>query len=79
MVATSAVSPGISISSTLGMMAGIGGLLFTRVNHSGQRMSSRDGYFIVAAAWIIVSLLGALPLYLDGVFPTYINPAASPS
>ena len=53
--------------------AGIGGLLFTRVNHSGQRMSSRDGYFIVAAAGIIVSLLGALPLYLDGVFPTYWN------
>lgn len=53
--------------------AGIGGLLLTRVNHSGQRMSSRDGYFIVATAWIIVSLLGALPLYLDGVFPTYWN------
>lgn len=36
-------------------------------------MSSRDGYFIVAAAWIIISLIGALPLYLSGDFPTYWN------
>lgn len=53
--------------------AGIIGFLLNQVRNSGQRMSSRDGYFIVAAAWIIVSLIGALPLYLDGCFPTYGN------
>ena len=51
--------------------AGLVGLLFTSVRHSGQRMSSRDGYFIVASAWIIVALIGALPLYIGGGFPTY--------
>lgn len=53
--------------------AGLVGLLFTSVRHSGQRMSSRDGYFIVASAWIIVALIGALPLYIGGGFPTYWN------
>jgi len=47
------------------------GLLFSMVKQSDKRMSSRDGYFIVAAAWIIISLIGALPLYLSGGFPSY--------
>jgi len=47
------------------------GLLFSSVKQSDKRMSSRDGYFIVAAAWIIISLIGALPLYLSGGFPSY--------
>lgn len=49
------------------------GLLFSSVKQSDKRMSSRDGYFIVAAAWIIISLIGALPLYLGGGFPSYWN------
>ncbi len=49
------------------------GVLFSSVKQSDNRLSSRDGYFIVAAAWIIVSLIGALPLYLSGGFPTYWN------
>ncbi|MDE7330807.1 MAG: TrkH family potassium uptake protein [Lachnospiraceae bacterium] len=55
------------------VFAGLLGFLFTSVRHSGQRMSSRDGYFIVASAWIIVALIGALPLYIGGGFPTYWN------
>ncbi|MGN1181228.1 MAG: TrkH family potassium uptake protein [Suilimivivens sp.] len=49
------------------------GVLFSMVKQSDKRMSSRDGYFIVAAAWIIISLIGALPLYLAGGFPSYWN------
>lgn len=53
--------------------AGIAGVLLTRVKQSKGRMNSRDGYFIVAVAWIIISLIGAVPLYLNGGFPTYWN------
>lgn len=53
--------------------AGIIGALLTRVKQTKGRMSSRDGYFIVAAAWIIISLIGALPLYLNGGFHTFWN------
>lgn len=53
--------------------AGIAGLLLTRIKQVRGRMSSRDGYFIVAAAWIIISLIGAMPLYLNGGFDSYWN------
>ncbi len=51
--------------------AGIAGAAFTSVKQSGQRMSSRDGYFIVASAWILISVIGALPLYINGGFASY--------
>lgn len=53
--------------------AGIIGALLARIRQSKGRMSSRDGYFIVAAAWIIISLIGAMPLYLNGEFRSYWN------
>lgn len=46
-------------------------LVLMAVKQPQQRMSSRDGYFIVAAAWIIISLVGAFPLYLGGGFTSY--------
>lgn len=49
------------------------GLLLSRIKQSEKRMSSRDGYFIVAAAWIVVSIIGALPLYIAGGFDSYIG------
>ncbi|MDE7404441.1 MAG: TrkH family potassium uptake protein [Lachnospiraceae bacterium] len=49
------------------------GVIFTRIRQSEKRMSSRDGYFIVAAAWIVISLIGAMPLYLSGGFESYWN------
>lgn len=52
---------------------GIVGMLLSRVRQSEARMNSRDGYFIVAAAWIVISLIGAMPLYLNGGFPSYWN------
>ena len=32
---------------------------------------ARDGYFIVAAAWLLLSLFGAIPFQLSGLFPTF--------
>lgn len=47
------------------------GLLFSAVRQSDKRMSSRDGYFIVAAAWIMISVIGAVPLFAAGGFASY--------
>ncbi len=49
----------------------IPGVLMARVRQSDRRLSSRDGYFIVAATWIIISLIGAIPLYMAGGFRSY--------
>lgn len=55
------------------VLAGVLGLICCLVKQSDQRMSSRDGYFIVATAWIVISLIGAVPLYLGGGFKSYFS------
>jgi len=45
--------------------------IFTRFK--GTKLSSRDGYFIVGSAWIIISILGAIPLFLSGAFTSFIS------
>lgn len=50
----------------------VGGLM-SRVRAKDSRLSSREGYFIVATAWIIISLIGAMPLYLSGSFRSYAS------
>ena len=34
---------------------------------------SKEGFAAVALSWIILSLIGALPMYLTGEFPSYID------
>lgn len=55
------------------LCAGVLGGVCCMVKPSDRRMSSRDGYFIVAAAWIVICLIGAVPLYLGGGFKSYFN------
>lgn len=47
------------------------GTFLMMVKQNQKRMSSRDGYFIVATAWLMISLIGAVPLYLAGGFSSY--------
>ena len=58
---------------TVVVTAVVGALMMMVQQRSAQRMSSRDGYFIVASAWILISLIGATPLYLGGGFESYWN------
>ena len=36
-------------------------------------MSIRQTFVIVAMSWIVMSVMGSVPLYLSGYFPTYID------
>lgn len=47
------------------------GLLCSRIPTPDARLTSRDGYCIVAYAWIVISLIGAVPLFLTGQFRSY--------
>ncbi len=47
------------------------GFALSRVPAPDARLSSRDGYCAVATAWIVISLIGAVPLYLTGQFRSY--------
>lgn len=44
-------------------------LLCIRVK--GSKLTPRDGYVVVALAWILISLIGAVPLYLSGAFESF--------
>lgn len=38
-----------------------------------EMMLAKDGFAIVALAWILMSLVGALPFYISGEIPSYID------
>ncbi|MCU6786916.1 TrkH family potassium uptake protein [Aedoeadaptatus acetigenes] len=50
----------------------VGALLFF-MPRKEERIRGRDGLFIVAVGWIVASLLGAVPIYLGGGTPNYID------
>lgn len=47
------------------------GAALSRIQPTDARMTSRDGYCIVAYGWIVISLIGAVPLFLTGQFRSY--------
>ena len=50
----------------------LGFLLFNiRIKH--RRVYAKDGLFIVGAAWVLMSLVGAVPYYISGFIPDFIN------
>ena len=53
--------------------AAILGFCLSRVQPREAKMTSRDGYCIVAYAWFLISIIGAVPLYLSGQFTSYFQ------
>ena len=48
-------------------------LLFSRSKAKNPRLFAREGFIIVALAWIMISALGALPFVISGSIPNYID------
>lgn len=56
------------------IITGLAGMiLMRRYKLSNLKMGVREGFAIVAAAWILTSLFGALPYWFADVVPTYID------
>lgn len=34
---------------------------------------AKEGFLIVALAWIVISIMGALPFYISGQIPSYVD------
>jgi len=49
------------------------GLGMYSVKPKSTQMFARDGFVIVGVAWILISLLGALPFVFSGSIPNYID------
>lgn len=51
----------------------VGGMLIFIKKPQNKRLFSREGFVIVALSWILLSLFGALPLFLSGAIPSFID------
>ncbi|WP_026835357.1 TrkH family potassium uptake protein [Eubacterium xylanophilum] len=49
------------------------GLLISRFKPKDNSFYAREGFVVVAISWILMSLLGALPYYMGGSIPSYID------
>ncbi len=56
----------------MGILLAVGFLLRWK-KPADTAIYSRDGLFIVAAAWVFMSLAGAIPFHLCGQFPTFAD------
>lgn len=57
---------------TMSLTAILGMMLRTHGRQEG-RLGAREGFVVVAGAWVLTSLAGALPFYLSGSVPTYLD------
>lgn len=51
----------------------ITGLLLKKIKINKNQMRKREGYASVAICWVVMSMAGALPFYLSGCIPSYID------
>lgn len=49
------------------------GLVFSAVKPKNKAMYAKEGFVTVAFSWIVMSLFGALPFYLSGAIPNFID------
>lgn len=57
---------------TLSVSALAGALMF-RVKLNTTNMYAREGLVIVGGAWVLLSLVGAVPYFISGLIPDFIN------
>lgn len=62
-----------AVTALLTLGAGMPGWFFLRRGGFNQDIRSREGFLIVAAAWLVLSLVGALPFVFGGVFDSYTD------
>ncbi len=51
----------------------VAGVVLTRIKPKNKTIHARDGFVIVSFGWILVSLFGALPFFLSGEIPSYLD------
>ena len=51
----------------------VGGLCWRFLHDPDSEIGVREGFLIVALAWVVLSLVGSLPFILTGVLPSFAN------
>ncbi|MDW5300471.1 MAG: TrkH family potassium uptake protein [Sedimentibacter sp.] len=55
------------------VLIGIIGLILKNIKTNNFQLRKREGYASVAMCWLVMSLFGALPFYLSGAIPSFID------
>ena len=63
----------VSLLISAGIAAGIGLLLTTLCKTRNKVIYAKEGFVIVAFAWILMSAAGALPFVMSGEIPSFID------
>ena len=63
---------------TLVFLASIGmtlaaGFAMSSIKPKKKKLSARDGMLIVSFSWVLISVFGALPAYLSGSIPSFVD------
>ncbi|MGL4335751.1 MAG: TrkH family potassium uptake protein [Turicibacter sp.] len=62
----------ISFLITIGIILSIG-IPLQFIKKTDKKIKARDGFAIVAFGWILISIFGALPFYLSGTIPSFVD------
>ena len=54
------------------------GLFLSFIPGKGNKIYAKEGFLIVSLSWVIISVLGALPFYLSGEIPKFIDALLKP-
>ena len=63
----------LSLLLTAVICAALGGMMMLLKPKRDRTMHARDGFVMVSLSWIFISLLGALPFWLNGAIPSYLD------
>ncbi|MEA4954753.1 MAG: TrkH family potassium uptake protein [Pseudoflavonifractor sp.] len=55
------------------LCSGVGGLVWFLCRKAERRFYAREGFLIVSLGWLILSAAGALPFWLSGEIPHYVD------
>lgn len=59
--------------STIFLCFGAGGVFHKMYERQELKLKERDGFLIVTLCWLTASLVGALPFFLAGAIPSYVD------
>lgn len=63
---------GLSFLVSMGLTISVGKIM-QKFSYSQQEIRHREGFAIVTLGWILISLFGAIPFMLSGVFDNFVN------
>ena len=62
-----------SFVTVAGVSLATGGLMTVAFRTSNQIIYAKEGFAITALSWLVLSAVGALPFYLTGEIPSYVD------